>query len=63
MFEKSDSSETTGRSLSSSAEELEDNGAVGLTLTGTASETVRGTGPGDGGDDDDVEGAKENTGG
>ena len=55
MFEKSeDSSETTG------VEELEDNLAVGLTLTATASETVKGTGPGDGGDAG-VEGVREDT--
>ena len=53
MIERSeDSSETTGGSLSSSVEEQEEDGAGGLTLTATASETVRGTGPGDGGEVD-----------
>ena len=61
MFDKSDSEETTGGSLSSSVEELEEKGPGGLTLTATASETVKGTGPGDGGDDEDVEGGKEDT--
>ena len=57
MFDKSDSEETTGGSLSSSVEELEEKGPGGLTLTATASETVKGTGPGDGGEVD-VEGSE-----
>ena len=61
MIEKSDSEETTGGSLSSGVEELEENCPGGLRLTATASETVKGTGPGDGGDGEDVEGAREDT--